>query len=107
MEVWGIEDVVRECLWMRDYLNGWKERAWTQLRANQLKDTQASGECLRTAFKRCVELFPKVYEAVRWAQGNNYTVERSAEFDQAMKDVQRMLTELTENWPWMEKGLSE
>jgi hypothetical protein len=94
LAVRDVEDVVRECLGMREFLRSWQNQAWAYMLANRLANIQETGEELRTELNRMLEIFPKVLAAIRWAKAKGYVFELEDQVEAAVADVKKMSQDL-------------
>jgi len=99
MEMRDIEDLVQESLWVYGLLKKLHRGAWDRLLGNQLKNVQQAGEMLRAVFEVALLILPKVGDCILGAERKGYTVAKTAEFEQAMKDLRHMNQHLLDQWP--------
>jgi len=102
MEVWDIEAVVREYLWIRDCIRDLQARCIEKLFSGRITRVQELGESLRALHRRMLELFPRVQEGIRWAEEKSYTVDHANEFQTVAHDVETMSRELETRWPFID-----
>jgi hypothetical protein len=107
MSVRDVEDLVRECLGIRDFLKQWLALSWQSIREGNLDDCESVGRALEDAFKNGAQIFQTVRECIVDAEHSEYTVENSAAFDEAEKDVVSMQADFEREWPFMDMKVLE
>jgi hypothetical protein len=102
MKVRDVEDLVRECLGAHDLLTDLYQEAWHLLLHNELTDVQAEGRFLELLLHRAERTWITIQERIHWAQGQGYSIDRSAELDQAIESGQRMSRTVSQRWPFID-----
>jgi hypothetical protein len=102
MEVRDLEDVVRECLGMRDFLREWLNLAWGFLFADKLPAVQQVGEMLRIGFERTINVLTEVQGCIQRAAAKGYEVDKAAEFQEALGQIKHFQSKLLERWPFLD-----
>jgi predicted transcriptional regulator len=107
MEVRDIEDVIHECLWMRDFLDNWSRQARKALFANQIRNIQEEGKRLKDAFEMAIGVCSEVRSCVQRAESKDHSVDGSAALEAAVKEIESLRERLVDSWPELDKDRIE
>ena len=102
MAVRDLEDIIRECRWLRDLLMEWNQESWKLLRAGRLHCVQDTGDSLRMVLTIFLRAIPRARRLAANYKRGGYHVEHAGEFADLEKQVQEMANELDQKWPFID-----